>query len=114
MKFLASVRNPFDQIRSFYPFFGSHKPAFRRMWGDFPPVYTSKKQCLDDMTDGGVLEHLIWEWVNTWFMYKDDPNVLVFNYDQMLKDPSSSHPNIHDTRTNQTSSSTSDSAACPS
>ena len=99
VKFLATVRNPFDQIRSVYPFFGSHEPAFRRMWGGFPPVYTSKKQCLDDVTDGGVLEHLVWGWVKTWFMYKDDPNVLVFNYDQMLKDPSSSHPNIHDTRT---------------
>ena len=90
MKFLATTRNPFDQIRSVYPFFASHDDEFRRMWGGFPPVYTDKNQLLDDVTDGGVLEHLVWAWANIWFAYKDDPNVLVFNYNQLLKDPSSS------------------------
>lgn len=90
VKFLVTVRSPFDQIRSLYPFFGSHAPDFRRMWGDFPPVYTEKKQVLDDTTDGGPLEFMTWEWVKTWFAYKDDPNVLVFKYEDILKDPSSS------------------------
>jgi len=87
VKFLVTVRSPFDQIRSLYPFFGSHAPEFRRMWGDFPPVYTEKKQVLDDTTDGGPLQHLVWTWVTTWFAYKDDPNVLVFKYEELLKDP---------------------------
>eukprot|EP00939_MAST-03C_sp_MAST-3C-sp1_P002414 g2414.t1 len=87
VKFLAAVRSPFDQLRSIYPFFKNHDPAFRRMWGDFPPVYDTKEQLFDDFMDGGPLAHLVWDYPRTWFAYKDEPNVLVFRFEKMLKDP---------------------------
>jgi predicted metalloenzyme YecM len=87
VKFLAAVRNPYDQLRSFYPFFASHSPRFRRMWGDFPPVYANKDQMMADFLDGGVMGALVWAYPVIWFPYRNDPNVLLFNYDDMLKDP---------------------------
>lgn len=86
IKFVAAVRNPLDQLRSLYPFFANHKNEFRRMWGDFPPVYASVEEMMTDFTDGGVLGDLIWGYPAMWFKYKDDPNVLLFNYDNMLED----------------------------
>lgn len=44
VKFLAAVRTPEDQLRSIYPFFGAHSARFRRMWGDFPPVYKGTEE----------------------------------------------------------------------
>lgn len=87
IKFLASVRNPYDQLRSLYPFFASHRPEFRRMWGDFPPVYANKKAMLADFLDGGPLGGLVWGYPMMWFPYRNDDNVLLFSYDDMLKDP---------------------------
>lgn len=87
LKFIVSIRSPYDILRSFYPFFASHKPEFRRRWGDFPPVYSDKNSMLDDMLEGGKLAHLIWDWAKTWYDFKDDPNVLIVAYEKMLKDP---------------------------
>jgi hypothetical protein len=86
MKFLAAVRNPWDQLRSLYPFFKNHKAEFRRTWGDFPPVYDNKESMLKDFTDGGPLEPLAWSYPKVWWGYRNDPNVLLLSYEDMVED----------------------------
>ena len=86
LKFIACTRNPFDQMRSFYPFFASHKAEFRRMWGDFPPVYSEKSQMLNDFLEGpfGVF---LTDYNIAWYEAKDEPNVHLVRYEELLQNP---------------------------
>jgi len=55
VKFLAMARNGMDVVSSFYPFFAGHRPAFKGVWGGFPPTYGSPMECLQDFLPGGAL-----------------------------------------------------------
>jgi len=48
-------------------------------------VYTSKDQLMADFC-GGPLTEMVWGYPNAWFEYKDDPNVLIFTFEEMLRD----------------------------
>eukprot|EP00656_Telonema_subtile_P047284 TRINITY_DN541_c0_g1_i1.p1 TRINITY_DN541_c0_g1~~TRINITY_DN541_c0_g1_i1.p1 ORF type:complete len:391 (+),score=119.93 TRINITY_DN541_c0_g1_i1:86-1258(+) len=87
VKFIAVMRNPEDVLRSMYTFFGNQKHQWRRLWGDFPPVYTEKSQVLTDFLEGGVLEHLVFGYMRGWWQYREDPNVLIMLYENILKQP---------------------------
>jgi len=85
LKFIAATRNPFDQMRSFYPFFASHKAEFRRMWGDFPPVYDNKDQMIDDFVKGpfGVF---LTDYNIAWYEARNEPNVHLVRFEELVKD----------------------------
>lgn len=86
VKFLAMVRDGKDAVRSFYPFFAGHRPAFKATWGGFPPTYPDSMACLKDFLPGGTLEHLYFGYVKDWWPFRHDPNVLLLHYADAKKD----------------------------
>eukprot|EP00938_MAST-03A_sp_MAST-3A-sp1_P003678 g3678.t1 len=85
LKFIAATRNPLDQMRSFYPFFASHKAEFRRLWGDFPPVYDNKDQMMSDFLEGpfGVF---LTDYNVAWYEARDEPNVHLVRFEELKED----------------------------
>eukprot|EP00457_Paulinella_chromatophora_P007211 gb/GEZN01007232.1/.p1 GENE.gb/GEZN01007232.1/~~gb/GEZN01007232.1/.p1 ORF type:complete len:390 (-),score=66.62 gb/GEZN01007232.1/:366-1535(-) len=86
VKFIVSVRPPADVLKSFYDFFANHSDAWRKMWGGFPPVYKKKEELLKDFLPGGPLYPLCFGFIRAWWPYRKDKNVLLLNYDEMLRD----------------------------
>jgi hypothetical protein len=86
VKFLAMSRNGMDVIKSFYPFFASHAPGFKKVWGGFPPTYPDPMACLKDFLPGGTLEHLYFGYIKDWWPFRHEPNVLMLHYDDAKRD----------------------------
>jgi len=86
VKFLAMARNGMDVVSSFYPFFAGHRPAFKGVWGGFPPTYGSPMECLQDFLPGGTLDILYFGYVKEWWPWRHEPNVLLLHYADAKKD----------------------------
>lgn len=66
---------------------------FRNLWGGFPPeVPTAEGMCdencqtVKDLMPGGVMSHTYFEYIMSWWPYRDDPNVLFLHYSDVRKD----------------------------
>jgi len=86
VKFIAVARNPYEVVRSFWSFLPAHRPEFRKMWGDFPPPQPDREEIMRDVLPGGRLYPLYFPYVRAWWGYKDEPNVLLMHYSDMVKD----------------------------
>jgi len=93
IKYLAMTRNGLDVLASFVPFYTSHTDKFRRVWGGFPPEVPTENgvcdescQVVKDLLPGGVLSQTYFAYVNSWWPYRNDPNVLLLHYSDVRKD----------------------------
>ena len=93
IKYLAMARNGVDVLASFVPFYSAHTSAFRNLWGGFPPVVPTAQgtcdencQTVKDLIPGGVLSHTYFEYIMSWWPYRNDPNVLFLHYSDVRKD----------------------------
>lgn len=93
IKYLAMARNGVDVLASFVPFYSAHTEAFRNLWGGFPPVVPTPEgvcdencQTVKDLMPGGVLSHTYFEYIMSWWPYRNDPNVLFLHYSDVRKD----------------------------
>jgi len=93
IKYLAMVRNGIDVAASMTPFYTSHSEKFRSLWGGFPPAIAEDSYSSDtppaavkDILPGGPLESIYFGYVNSWWPYRSDPNVLLFHYSNVRKD----------------------------
>mmetsp|Transcript_53034 Transcript_53034/g.125513 ORF Transcript_53034/g.125513 Transcript_53034/m.125513 type:complete len:401 (+) Transcript_53034:162-1364(+) len=89
VKYVAMVRNGLEVVKSFNPFVNKHREEFRTMWGGFPPPAPE-----DDITEsfnnwmpGGLFGFIWWEYVSGWWTFRNDPNVLLLHYSDMITDP---------------------------
>lgn len=95
VKFLAMARNGLDQIASAAPFFDRHNQGFRDMWGGFPPADGGSgdakkdailKERFDQMMPDGMFGSWYFGYINEWWGYKDEPNVLLLHYSDAKRD----------------------------
>jgi hypothetical protein len=91
VKFLAMARNGLDMASSMVPFFDNHSNEFRKLWGNFPPVWSDTPEeeaskMMNDLLPGGILGHLYFEYVNEWWKARNEKNVLLLHYSDAKKD----------------------------
>ncbi|KAJ1466347.1 P-loop containing nucleoside triphosphate hydrolase protein [Baffinella frigidus] len=89
VKFVAMARNGLEVVRSFNQFLNMFRDEWRGTWGGFPPRASE-----DDITElfhqwlpAGRHGERWWEYVACWWPFRDDPNVLLLHYADMLADP---------------------------
>ena len=91
IKFLAMSRNGLDMAASFVPFFDKHTDAFRKLWGNFPPVEpgTLREKTrvrLRQLLPGGIFDNFYFDYVNSWWKARNEKNVLLLHYSDAKKD----------------------------
>lgn len=94
VKFLAMARNGLDQVASAAPFFDKHEQEFRNLWGGFPPADGGGgdkkdavlKERLEQMLPDGMFGAWHFEYINEWWEYRNEPNVLMLHYADAKKD----------------------------
>lgn len=86
VKFISAMRKPDEYIKSIFNFFPSHTKEFPKMWGGFPPLYDDLNAVLKDHLPGQPLEALYLSYNKAWWKYRNDPNVLLMHYSDMVKD----------------------------
>ena len=91
VKFLVMTRNGLDVVASLIPFFDSQTDEFRHMWGNFPPKGSGDKRqdaetWMSSLLPGGIMDHLYFPFVNTWWKVKNEKNVLLLHYADAKKD----------------------------
>ena len=76
-KFIIVFRNPKDMLVSYYHFYklGNFSPVGN--WDDFFELFKSKTLCHGDIFDVQL----------SWWNLRDNPNILILNYEDMLKSP---------------------------
>ena len=52
----------------------------------FPPSYPDAMTCLKDFLPGGTLDFLYFGYINDWWPYRHEPNVLLLHYSDAIKD----------------------------
>jgi aryl sulfotransferase len=90
VKYIIGTRNPVDILASFQGFLATHSKEFSDMWGGFPPLRQSDEEfhrmMLVDKGDGtGMMEDILNFWLG-WWPSRNNPNVLVLNYADRVKD----------------------------
>jgi hypothetical protein len=97
-KYIIGVRNFLDAIASLKSFVRNHGIHFKEMWGGFPPQAGTmptatededfEKYVLQDMGGGvGMMEIFLTKFVQTWWSYRKNKNVLLVHYADRLNDP---------------------------
>lgn len=93
LKYLVMVRNGIDVAASMTQFYTSHTEEFRNLWGGFPPVIPNEEVSGDeppaavkDLLPAGPMKHLYWGYVNSWWPYRNDPNVIMLHYSNVRRD----------------------------
>jgi len=87
VKYLAMYRDLPDVLASFYPFVKSHEEEFRRLWGGFPPAFSSTKQMLDIMFKGPYpLGYDLLLYLKIWWKHRHESNVLLLHYNDAIND----------------------------
>ena len=81
-----SPRPGLEVARSLHSFFQDHDPAFKKTWGGFPPVGGDVEAVVCDLLPGGNLDSLFFHYVKAWWPFRDDKNVLMLHYSDMVKD----------------------------
>jgi len=86
VKFIAMARNGQDVMASFAPFWDNHSPTFKKAWGGFPPNYSTNMAMLKDLLPSGLLGHLWFGYVKSWYPLRNEPNVLLLHYNDLKLD----------------------------
>jgi len=94
LKYIAMSRNGLDVAASFTTFFSSHTDQLRNLWGGFPPDLSDHEisseatthPVVDDLLPGGNLYDIYFNYVKSWWDYRNDPNVLLMHYADVRKD----------------------------
>jgi len=86
VKFISAMRHPDEYIKSILNFFTNIDPGVIKMWGGFPPVYESLDAAVKDHLPGQPLEALYLAYNKAWWPLRDEPNVLLMHYTDMVKD----------------------------
>mmetsp|Transcript_25550 Transcript_25550/g.37743 ORF Transcript_25550/g.37743 Transcript_25550/m.37743 type:complete len:376 (-) Transcript_25550:78-1205(-) len=91
VKFFAMSRNGLDVVSSMVPFFNQHSEYFRKAWGGFPPADSGSPEenavkRLEELSPGGMLEHLYFGYVKAWWPYRNEPNVFLAHYSDVIRD----------------------------
>lgn len=91
LKFIAMSRDGLDVVNAFVPFFSDHNEVFRKVWGGFPPDSSGDftidaEDRLKDLLPGGLLDHLYFDYVKSWWPLRNEPNVLLLHYSDAKKD----------------------------
>lgn len=88
VKYLVVVRNPEEVVVSFKSFAAKHSPDFLRWWGvppeafDFPDVDSFYK----GFCKGSEFDLGLFKFVEEWMKRRDEPNVMMIHYSDMVKD----------------------------
>jgi len=86
VKYVAVVRNPYEMFGSWYSFVAKHRDQFRQAWGGFPPEYPDLDSAAKDVLPGGNSESLYFPYVKSWWAFRNEPNVLLMHYTDMVND----------------------------
>ncbi len=92
IKYIAMARNGLDFASSMTTFYSSHSEKFRQLWGGFPPDVSEvvaegeNHPVMNDILPTGPLAEFYWGYIQKWWKYKDDPNVLLLHYADVRKD----------------------------
>ena len=98
VKYVVVARNPEEALVSMRIFAGKHSKEFVSMWGvpheafnfpDFPTFY-------EGFVKGSGFDRQIFEFVRDWWKLKDEPNVLMLHYTDMVNDHEGSVKKISD------------------
>jgi len=84
IKYLVTLRNLKEVVRSLYPFFNNHSPEFRNMWGGFPPPFGSKEEAVDFCIQ---TPELIFGHAKGWWNVREEPNVLLVHFSDLKRNP---------------------------
>ena len=96
IKFFAMVRDIPDVLASLYPFSKAHVSSLRKMWGGFPPDFSSKREMIDLLFGGGMkknddvskkIGYAFFEYCRLWWKWRKEPNVLLLHYNDAIRDP---------------------------
>ena len=84
IKYLVTLRNLKEVVRSFYPFLNNHSPEFRNMWGGFPPLFASPNDAVDC-----CIQHneLVFGHAKGWWDVRHKPNVLLVHFSNLKSNP---------------------------
>eukprot|EP00516_Mucochytrium_quahogii_P005208 CAMPEP_0203762002 /NCGR_PEP_ID=MMETSP0098-20131031/14975_1 /ASSEMBLY_ACC=CAM_ASM_000208 /TAXON_ID=96639 /ORGANISM=" , Strain NY0313808BC1" /LENGTH=353 /DNA_ID=CAMNT_0050656229 /DNA_START=69 /DNA_END=1127 /DNA_ORIENTATION=- len=86
VKFIVMSRNSKDVIYSLYPFLASHREKFRATWGGFPPVYEGTDG-FEEHLDFCLQENIqMATFIRNWWQFRNEPNVLLLHYSDVLND----------------------------
>jgi len=80
IKYLVTLRNLKEVVRSFYPFINNHSPQFRTMWGGFPPPFSSRQDAVDFVIQN---KELIFGHAKGWWNVRNEPNVLLVHFSDL-------------------------------
>ncbi|KAL7482466.1 hypothetical protein ACHAW6_008139 [Cyclotella cf. meneghiniana] len=92
IKYLAMSRNGLDVAASLTNFYSSHTQTFRDLWGGFPPDVSNHAPqgqthpVINDLLPPGPLSELYFGYNKKWWLYRNDPNVLLLHYADVRKD----------------------------
>ena len=85
--YLVTLRNPKEVARSFYPFINNHSPEFRKMWGGFPPPFSSPEDAVDFCIDN---KEFTFGHAKGWWNVRNEPNVLLVHFADLKTHPRAS------------------------
>ena len=85
IKFLVMVRNPQDVFLSVTKFVPTHSEKWYRYWGNYPRVNVTVDLMIEKAKTS-MHNFLVFHFFQTWYEYKDEPNVLLLHYSDVFKD----------------------------
>lgn len=77
-----------DVINSWHKFVDNTNPAFRKMWGGFPPPNPTFNETFAFFVPNEVALHRA-EYCKTWWALKDRDDVLFLHYADLIREPES-------------------------
>jgi len=86
VKYIMASRNGWEVAKSIHAFFPKHAPAFQKTWGGFPPHYADAETAMRALLPGGELYSIYFGYLNAWWPFVNEPNVLPLHFTDMVKD----------------------------
>ncbi len=88
VRYVVVARNPEEAAVSFFPFLAKHAESWNALWGMPPgalkwPDFTSFYQA---MIAPGLHRGAFFDFMNSWWAYRDRANVLLLHYSEMKAD----------------------------
>eukprot|EP00544_Gedaniella_sp_CCMP2646_P007141 CAMPEP_0202485772 /NCGR_PEP_ID=MMETSP1361-20130828/4517_1 /ASSEMBLY_ACC=CAM_ASM_000849 /TAXON_ID=210615 /ORGANISM="Staurosira complex sp., Strain CCMP2646" /LENGTH=357 /DNA_ID=CAMNT_0049114743 /DNA_START=429 /DNA_END=1502 /DNA_ORIENTATION=- len=84
IKYLVTLRNLKEVARSLYSFVNNFSPEFRKMWGGFPPPFSSPEDAVDLCIDK---KELTFDHARGWWNVRSEPNVLLVHFADLKTHP---------------------------
>ncbi len=95
VRYVVVVRNPDEALASFRPFIASHSDEFFAMWGVDPAGLVGPD--FETYANGFGMHMLgprVFEFVASWWPWRDEPNVLLVHYADLKREPEKNIRNI--------------------